>query len=302
MTVQFDLGGSGNPEAGLLGTGLPLLAGDRSEPLGQAAGGPERSGGLWVWRVASGLVGYAEVEAAADLETATRNTYAEIMRTAGHLNLYRLWNFVPDINGSGSDGLENYRSFCLGRSMAFEAALGQGFTRLLPAASAVGSSDSRLRVAFLAGEHPVRNFENPKQVPAYEYPQEYGPRSPSFSRATVVLGAGTLDGYVSGTSAVVGHATVAPGDTAAQLASTFDNLRLISRASGLGDALGSGATCRRHFKVYLRSADDLTRASEALAGQQIVGPGDRVSYLRAAICRSALNVEIEVAVRGAESA
>lgn len=302
MTVQFDLGESGSPEAGLIGTGLPLLAGDRYEVLGSAAGKPERSGALWVWRLPAGLAGYAEAEAPADLETATRNIYEEIVRAAGHLSLYRLWNFVPDINGTGPDGLENYRSFCLGRSMAFEAALGRGFTRMLPAASAVGSSDTRLRVAFLAGELPARHFENPKQVPAYEYPQEYGPRSPGFSRATVVPGAGTLDGYVSGTSSVVGHETVCPGDTAGQLACTFDNLRLISLACGLGEALGSGAGCRRHFKVYLRDPGDLRIASEALSRQGLLKAGDRVSYLRAAICRSALNVEIEVAVRGAESA
>lgn len=299
MTVQFDLGESGSPEAGLIGTGLPLLAGDRYEVLGSAAGKPERSGALWVWRLPAGLAGYAEAEAPADLETATRNIYGEIVRAAGHLSLYRLWNFVPDINGTGPDGLENYRSFCLGRSMAFEAALGRGFTRMLPAASAVGSSDTRLRVAFLAGELPARHFENPKQVPAYEYPQEYGPRSPSFSRATVVLGPALREAYVSGTSSVVGHATVAPGDTQGQLECTFENLRLISRASGLGDALCAGARCRRHFKVYLRNPGDLRFASDALARQGMLQSGDSVSYLRAPICRSELNVEIEVAVRGA---
>jgi hypothetical protein len=32
----------------------------------------------------------------------------------------------------------------------------------------------------------------------------------------------------------------------------------------------------------------------------LLAPGDRVSYLGADICRAALNVEIEVAVRGAD--
>ena len=166
----------------------------------------------------------------------------------------------------------------------------------------MGSSDGRLRVAFLAGDSPVRHFENPKQVPAYEYPPEHGPRPPSFSRATVVLGAGTQDCYISGTSAVLGHETVSPGDTKGQLACTMDNLRLISEASGMGTGLGVGRRCRRHFKVYLRNPEDLPIASESLAAGGIVTPGDRVSYLCAAICRSALNVEIEVAIREADSA
>jgi hypothetical protein len=97
----------------------------------------------------------------------------------------------------------------------------------------------------------------------------------------------------------VGHETVAPNDTLAQLECTFENLRLISAACGLGERLGSGKGCRRHFKVYLRNAGDLGAVS-ALVKAGLLAPGDVVTYLRADICRAALNVEIEVAVRGAD--
>ncbi len=300
--MQFDLGGIGQPDGGLVATGLPLLCGDRFEALVRGVGSPERTGPLWIWKTSTTMAGYAEVERPGDLEGATQEVYSALLRSSGHLTLHRIWNFVPDINGTGPGGLENYRAFCLGRSIAFEAAFGRGFTRILPAASAVGTAGDILRVVFLAGDSPVRHHENPSQLPAYEYPQEHGPRSPSFSRATVVSGAGTLDAYISGTSSVKGNETIAPGDTARQVDCTFENLRLIFEACGLGAHLGSGAACKRHFKIYLRNEADLPLVSAAMARQGFAGPGDSASYLRADICRSALNVEIEVAVRGADRA
>ena len=187
-----------------------------------------------------------------------------------------------------------------GRSLAFESGLGKDFPSSLPAASGVGNPGSDLVVVFLAGPEPTQHFENPEQVPAYRYPAEHGPRPPSFARATAVGGKGGRNVYVSGTSAIMGHSTVSPHDTAGQLDCTLENLRLISRACGLGDELAAGTGSSRHFKVYLRNASDQPAVAHAL-GRRLLIPGDRVSYLGADICRSALNVEIEVAVRGVES-
>jgi len=245
------------------------------------------------------MAGFARVRPGEGLEEAAKRVYGQVIGAAEGLHLHRLWNFVPSINGRGIEGLENYRAFCRGRSVAFETALGRDFTRRLPAASAVGTAGGELTIVFLAGAQEPLHFENPLQVPAYEYPTEHGPRPPSFARATVVPRGETVDAYISGTSAVVGHETVAPGDTPGQLECTFENLRQISRASGLGERLGSGSSPRRHFKVFLRSEDDLGLVSGALEHEGMLGPGDAVSYLRADICRAALNVEIEVAVRGA---
>ncbi|HEY5228268.1 MAG TPA: hypothetical protein VIJ19_06980, partial [Opitutaceae bacterium] len=166
-------------------------------------------------------------------------------------------------------------------------------------ASALGTAAPGLTIAFLAGKAPVTHFENPAQVPAYEYPAEHGPRPPSFARATTVAAHGKLDAFISGTSAVVGHETFAPNDTARQLVCTFDNLKLISAACGLGPHIGAGHGVARHFKVYLRNASDLGLVAPRME-RAILRPGDRVTYLGADICRAALNVEIEVSVRGAE--
>jgi hypothetical protein len=243
------------------------------------------------------VVGSARSEKGSEIEAATGRIYARVLDATRGLNLYRIWNCVPDINGAGPAGLENYQAFCRGRSLAFEAKLGKAFSASLPAASAVGTAGDELAVAFVAGSRPARHFENPAQVPAYRYPAEHGPRPPSFARATAVGEGTAMDVFISGTSSVVGHETVAPSDTRGQLECTFENLRLISVASGLGERLGEGGAPARHFKVYIRHASDLPLVAAQVASR-LLAPGDKVTYLGADICRAALNVEIEVTVRG----
>jgi hypothetical protein len=299
MTVEFAFGEAGDVSKATLGIGLPLLRGESRAPIALAVEAAGREGGIALWRGSGLMVGFARSSPGSELEAATGEIYGGILRAARGLNLYRIWNCVPHINGVGPAGLENYQVFCRGRSLAFESALGAHFPRNLPAASAVGTARDELTVAFLAGTRPVRHFENPVQVPAYEYPPEHGPRPPSFARATAVGDGAGIDVFISGTSAVVGHETVAPHDTMGQLTCTFENLRLISLATGLGERLGSGQGCQRHFKVYLRNAGDLPAVAQQVE-RRMLAPGDKVSYLGADICRAALNVEIEVAVRGAD--
>jgi hypothetical protein len=294
MTFSFAFGDQGDESKGELGLGLPRLAGaSREEILGpvERAG---TAGAFSLWRGPAALAGLARAEVGADVEGATRRLYAELLQSCAGLHLYRIWNCVPRINGVSPGGLENYRVFCKGRSLAFEEGLGREFTRHLPASTAVGTAGTAMTVVFLAGERPARHLENPAQMPAYEYPPEHGPRSPSFARASVVERDGGLDAFVSGTSAILGHSTVAPHDTAGQLGCTIDNLRTVFGACGLG--IGGA----RHFKVYLRNPADLAAVAPRVE-RSLLSPGNRVTYLCADICRSALNVEIEATVRGASS-
>jgi len=300
MTLEFAFGGPDGPADGLLGAGLPLLGGAARETLLENARPLGGEPGLLLWGEGDRLAGIGRSNEGEPLEVATARIYGELLGATRGLNLYRIWNFVPDINGAAAEGIENYQAFCRARSLAFERARGPAFPAGLPAASAVGTADPRLTVVFLAGARVAHHRENPVQVPAYRYPPRHGPRPPSFARATVVGGSGPIEAYVSGTSSVVGHETVSPRDTAAQLSCTFENLRRISAACGLGDRLGDGEACRRHFKVYLRHPEDLALAARELGESGLLRPGDRVSYLGAEICRAELNVEIEVAVSGAE--
>jgi enamine deaminase RidA (YjgF/YER057c/UK114 family) len=258
------------------------------QPVVPVPGDPD----LALYRSGRFLLGHtSESVGERDLTGRAQRLYERVLSACRERHLYRIWNYVPGINVEVG-GLENYRAFCKGRSLAFESAFGGAFQPKLPAASAVGSDGQALHVIFVAGEMVPRHVENPEQVPAYQYPPEYGPRSPSFSRATRVSEAGRDWIYVSGTAAIKGHATMAPGSLAEQIDCTLDNLRLISRSCEIGGELGAGAGWKRSFKIYLRRTEDYAAAAQALQ-EKLIRPGDSVSYLRADICRAELKVEIE---------
>jgi chorismate lyase / 3-hydroxybenzoate synthase len=279
---------------------VPCLSGERVEEIFQELTPLGQKAGVTLFRRGGLMVGHArEAFSGGNMETAACRLYERVLAACAGRQLYRMWNYVPHIN-EYTAGLEHYRAFCKGRSLAFESAYGAGFEQQLPAASAVGSDGQMIEVVFAAGEKDPRHVENPEQVPAYLYPPEHGPRSPSFSRATVVEDGGRRWVFISGTAAIKGHATVGVGSLSEQIAYTLDNLRLISRASGVGENLGrddSRAQWARHFKVYLRRATDLSITRELLEGK-LVFPGDRVSWLRSDICRTELDIEIEATLVG----
>ena len=282
-----------------LSTGLPVLGGETVERIFPEAEPAGRAGPFALYRSGDWLLGAAAVPTGGIIELATHELYTALFAVTRGLNLARVWHYVPAINRPEAGGLETYRAFSRGRSLAFEAEFGRDFHRVVPAASAVGTDAARLKVVFAATKRAPRHFENPRQVPAYDYPPEHGPRPPSFARATVVPGdAGRADVFISGTAAIRGHATISPGETLPQLACTLGNLREISAACGLGPDLGRGAATARHFKVYLRKADDLPGVQAALE-RELLTPADRVSYLRSDICRSELDLEIETTLVGA---
>jgi chorismate lyase / 3-hydroxybenzoate synthase len=275
---------------------LPWLGGDPTESLFQDARPAGEAHGFHLHEAGDLLVGCAVRPVGGAPERAARELYRGLLAACAGRPLCRIWNYVPAINEQPG-GLENYRAFCAGRSLAFEAAHGTGFRRTLPAASAVGCGGDSLAAVFVACRTAPRHVENPEQVAAYEYPPEHGVRPPSFSRATITSHAGRPLVFVSGTAAIKGHATVAPHSLVEQLECTFDNLRIIGRAAGLGETLGAGPWSSRHFKAYVRHAGDLP-AVRARLERDLVRPEDRVIYLRADMCRAALDVEIEATLLG----
>jgi hypothetical protein len=278
-------------------TGLPVLGGQDIEELFGGAARSGRSDPFSIFEREGWRLGVASDPCEAGLEVTTRRLYDAILQAARGWNLARIWNYVPAINGRGPACLENYMVFCRARSVAFEEAFGAGFKGLLPSASAVGTVSNALTVVFAASSVLPSHFENPLQVPAYEYPGEYGPRSPSFARGTVVRGPAGAAVFISGTAAIRGHATVAPHSTPEQLEYALENLSGISGACGLGRWLDDGGSSSRHFKVYLRNPDDLSCVSDVF-GRKLVAGRDLVSYLHADLCRSPLKVEIEASLFG----
>jgi len=245
------------------------------------------------------LLGIAQVIPDGELAAVSQRLYGGIFSATRGRYLARVWNYVPAINEPASSGLENYREFCRGRSEAFEHGHGANFRAAMPAASAVGTSAKELTVLFVASTVAPQHFENPLQVPAYEYPSDYGPRAPSFARASMVTEAGGARVvFVSGTAAIRGHRSVAPHCTREQVDCALENLKEISRAARLGSELSAGECLRRHFKVYLRHPAEFSEVAGMLE-RRLFREGDRVTYLHAAICRAELNVEIEATLWGA---
>ncbi|MDQ3283315.1 MAG: hypothetical protein M3Q69_18100, partial [Acidobacteriota bacterium] len=182
-----------------------------------------------VWRDENLLFGSAIVDESQPLDQASRELYAQLIdevRTAGFPYFVRMWNYVGSINDHDRDR-ERYQLFCAGRHDAFVSA-GYHHDVDLPAASAVGMPGRGAITYFLAAREPGMQVENPRQIAAYHYPPQYGVKSPSFSRATVWKE--TV--FVSGTSSVVGHATVHAGDVLAQLDETLRNIEVVLAQTG----------------------------------------------------------------------
>jgi enamine deaminase RidA (YjgF/YER057c/UK114 family) len=238
------------------------------------------------------LLGCAVEPQQGGMEPMATALYRRLLKAVEGKFLYRIWNYVPEINREIA-GQENYRAFNAGRARAFAETFGCGYRQKLAAASGVGCDGSTLAVVFVAGTVPGRQFENPQQVPAYNYPPEHGASSPSFSRATAVAAGGRRFLFISGTAAIKGHRTIAPESIEGQIDCTLENLRLIAHASG-GDQPGAG---RRHFKVYLRHAADLALARARLEAD-LFQPGDKVVWLQANLCRAELRIEIEQTLVG----
>lgn len=278
------------PAAPSLAVALPVLAGPGGEII-LAGGTADQRDGCVVIDGGNEVAGFTVAPAELGLEAAARELYRRAFAAIDARQFCRVWNYVPEINRD-SDGLENYRRFCRGRSMAFEEHFGRRFQRELPAASAVGTTAGPLAIAFLATKGAPRHFENPCQVPAFEYPPDYGPRPPSFSRASVATIAGRHTVFLSGTAAIRGHVTVGPHDLEAQMPCTLENLQLIAAAAGAGPVVGAAEGFRRSFKVFLRERRDLDRARSFLE-RHLLQPDDGVTYLEAGICRADLRIEIE---------
>ncbi len=243
------------------------------------------------------LHGIAEIDdRAIGLQPAAHRAYAdlfEVVAANGCSNLLRFWNYLADINLE-ADGSERYRQFNAGRQQAFIEARRSAFEGA-PAACALGLRDGALRVYFLAGRRPPLAIENPRQVSAYRYPDAYGPRSPTFSRAALVdVGGGRQALFISGTASIVGHTTVHVGDVRRQTEESLLNIAAVRQvaAERAGVEIPVGALV---CTVYLRRAADLgvVRAVfERAVGATSPAARDCI-YLQADICRTELLVEIE---------
>ncbi|WP_291214674.1 pteridine-dependent deoxygenase [Dokdonella sp.] len=222
----------------------------------------------------------AEVDG--DIERASHDAYRQLLafvQASATPHWLRLWNYFDAINAGVGDA-ERYRRFCAGRARG----MAQWLAGSYPAACAIGHqvASGNLLVYGLAAREPGTRVENPRQLSAWCYPRQYGPSAPTFARA---LRSAAGQFFISGTAAVVGHASQHEQDLAAQLAETFTNLEhLLAAAHG---RFGTDAL----LKAYVRERDDGAAVAHALA-QAVPGHAGAL-ILGGDICRRELLVEID---------
>lgn len=200
-------------------------------------------------------------------------------REARHV--VRVWNYLGAIN-QGIGDAERYKHFCDGRAAGVEGFFIDGF----PAATAIGhlGAEHRLQVYLLACDQPGLRVENPRQVSAWRYPRQYGRTPPTFARATALPAHDAL--AISGTAAVVGHASAHQHDLEAQLEETLTNLEALLASAGMA----AGFDSHSPLKAYVRHAADAAPV-RAFLRQRL--PGVPVLLLQGDICRSELLVELD---------
>jgi chorismate lyase / 3-hydroxybenzoate synthase len=224
-----------------------------------------------------------------DLAQASAYVYQQIhdcLEASGFPALLRMWNYFPRINIE-VEGLERYRSFCIGRHQALDE--WHFPEEQLPAATAIGTLGEGLLVYFVASKKPGMQIENPRQVSAFHYPEQYGPRSPTFSRATMM---DWQQLYISGTASIVGHETRHHHNSIAQLEETLNNLRIVVEQAHQKHGLACNSLKDLNLvRLYVRNPDDSNLLRSHLAQQ--LGDRPQIQVLHGDICRSDLLLEIE---------
>ena len=269
---------------------MPLHSGPQTERIFRGAIGRSDGASQLVERD-SFLAGAAVAPKEMSPREAASFLYNELFRVLGERHLCRVWNYVPRIN-ERTLGEENYREFNAGRLDAFRKHYGAEFRPRLPAASALGTQSGAMALAFLASSEKPVHFENPEQIPACDYPKDYGHQPPAFARGTMMKLDGDSRWFLAGTASIKGHLTL--GQTCAeQLGLTLDNIRLMKRTM----SVPSGATTE--WKVFVRNARDIDEC-RAIFGKAYPDDLERTMFLQADICRSCLLVEIEAVFSSAE--
>jgi len=305
------LGGAcfSHPARALDAGALPFLAVDMRLPAGEAAiceawhcAEPLVSGQHGPIRYRQGetlLYGCLSLDEAAPhdarpppLQVATEAAYQaifELLEVRSFHTVLRFWNYFPAINRE-SHTMERYRQFNVGRQDAF-LAHGRSVVDKVPAACALGTAGGGLHIAFLATRVNVVGVENPRQLSAYHYPSQYGPRSPTFARAGLVRLGGRDMLFISGTASIVGHQTLHHDDVAAQTRECLHNIAAIVAEANRQAPDAGFRLDQLAYKVYVRHAENLAAARHEMA--QFIGAPVPAVFLQADVCRADLLVEIE---------
>ncbi len=272
---------------------LPVLGKQCLEkiPLGNSR--YRKEGTFHLWEDDHLLFGFTQANITPTTDSQiSQELYQQLFQITKGTFLYRAWNYLPELN-SGEGDSECYKQFCEGRSHAFHETFGENEFTYMPAGTCVGIGGDEIVVCFLAGSQSPDHHENPNQVPAYRYPRQYGPKAPSFARATSVHLNNEHYRFISGTAAVLGHESQGINNLQQQLEITCNNLELISKQTLNGQTDTDDLKSKRSGKVYLRKAKDFEETRSYLE-KRFPESAPSFIYLESDICRKELLAEIEL--------
>ena len=239
-----------------------------------------------------GALEIADAGSSADIETAAAEAYARLhdwLAQGDHPHPLRIWNYLDAITaGEGDD--ERYRRFCVGRARGIGRELAPGD---LPAATAIGHPhrSGRLQLYWLSARVPGMPLENPRQTQAWRYPRQYGPQAPGFARAMLPADV-AMPLLLSGTAAIVGHASQHGDSLGSQLDEVLANLdSLLAAARARRPALAAHFGAGSRLKVYVRDAGAVPQVA-ALLASRLPAEVPRI-VLHGEVCRRELAVEID---------
>ena len=235
------------------------------------------------------------IDDTSDLSSLTHDIYNNMLNEVVQRNyedIVRTWNYIPEINKGDGDS-ERYRQFSLGRSIAFESH--NCNIETLPAGTAIGSvAGTQLGITILAAKSSNIRVENPRQMSAFQYPRQYGPRSPSFARAVLLSQCELPVLLVSGTASILGHESVHTSKLINQAEETTRNIVSLRDAalkqSGTAESFSAGC-----LRIYVRDKADFPIAVDSLKELLHNRDGSKPDYivLLGDICRTDLLVEVE---------
>jgi chorismate lyase/3-hydroxybenzoate synthase len=275
--------------------GTPALAGSERVEVWRSKDKPETGSFESIhYRKTADLL-FGQIRLASNdenIEITTRTIYQQISQLQQEFSfthMIRIWNYMPWITRE-DDEMERYQSFCVGRHQTIDTS--RGFKEHLPAATAIGTHDDNLLVYFLAAREDGIQIENPRQVSAFDYPSQYAPKSPAFSRAMVKQWGSLKHLYISGTASILGHETQHKDELLDQLDECLNNIDiLVAEADRQADIGIKDASALTGLKLYLRQQDDLEVVTKHLRNR--IGNNVHVMVLLADICRNDLLLEIE---------
>ncbi len=227
-----------------------------------------------------------------DLSAATNHGYQlihDLLVREQFPNLIRMWNYFPGINLENGR-LERYRAFCIGRHQALDN--WHYPEAQLPAASAIGTQSGGLLIYFVATRNRGMQIENPRQVSAFNYPEIYGPKTPSFSRAIYQQWQDQKQLYISGTASITGHQSQHTGNTEAQIYESLKNIHaLLKETQQQHPFPKTDISSLNYIRAYLRNPEEIKIAEAQL--KSTLGDQVTLQIVQGEICRQELNIELD---------